>query len=156
MVPPPSQWHQEFGTELLALLKPLAKAKGLILTYETGLFQPGEGERNYRQPDLMAYSPALRTERGVEGPAELVVEILSPNDETYEKIPFYESLGVSELLVLNPETRVPEAFLLRGKKLLPMTADEKGAVRSSVLSVSFAPVEGPRLRVVWAQGEASI
>ena len=44
----------------------------------------------------------------------MVVEILSPDDETYEKLPFYATHGVEEVLVLHPEERRAHFFLLGG------------------------------------------
>ena len=41
MVPPPSGLHQQIGTELLVALHPLVAARGLTITYETGLLRPG-------------------------------------------------------------------------------------------------------------------
>ena len=36
--------------------------------------------------------------------AALVLEILSPDDETWEKLPFYAAHHVDELLILDPDT----------------------------------------------------
>jgi Uma2 family endonuclease len=149
LVPPPSGWHQEFGSELFLFLGPIAKARGLKATYETGLFG---SEKSYRTPDLAFSLPSQRTERGVEGGAELVIEILSPNDETYEKLPFYAAFPVREVLVLNPDTRAIELLVLQGGTYYRVAADEKGLVRSSVLGVAFATRDGPKLEVVGPQG----
>ena len=35
--------------------------------------------------------------------AAVVVEIVSPDDETFEKLPFYAVCGVEEVLVVEPE-----------------------------------------------------
>lgn len=145
MVPPPSGWHQEFGTELTVLLAPIAKKRGLRVSYETGLFH---SDKSYRTPDLAFSLPSQRTARGIEGGAELVVEILSPDDETYDKLPFYEAFPVKEVLVLNPDTRAVELFTLRGGKLHAVAADERGQVRSTVLDVAFATRPGPKLAIV--------
>jgi Uma2 family endonuclease len=156
MVPPPSFGHQAFGTELLTLLAPVAKAKGIVCTYETGVFRPGTGESDYRQPDLVFALPSQVAKRGIEGPCELVVEILSPGDETYEKLPFYASLGVREVLVASPDTRAVELYVLRGARYVQLSPDEKGVVRSQALGVAFATVSGPRLRVSWPDGAGEI
>ena len=37
--------------------------------------------------------------------AAVVVEIVSPDDETFEKLPFYAAHGVEEVLVVEPEER---------------------------------------------------
>lgn len=153
LVPPPSGWHQEFGTELVVTLTPVAKARGLRLSYETGLFH---SDRSYRTPDLVVSLPVQRTARGVEGGAELVVELLSPGDETYEKLPFYAAFPVREVLVVNPDTRAVELFVLRGGSYHAVVADETGRVRSAVLGVTFATRDGPRLEVEGPLGTTSI
>jgi Uma2 family endonuclease len=98
-------------------------------------------------PDMVVSTPEQRRKRGVVGSAELVVEILSPHDETYEKLPFYESLGVKEVLVIDPETRKVELFVLRTKRLRKAKPDREGRVRSKVLDVRFSTKRGPKLRV---------
>lgn len=101
MVPPPDLAHQQLASWLLYHWTPLASARGLQVTAETGLFDPAvEGYTSYRQPDLAVWSPATTSARGIEGRAELVVEIRSPNDESYRKLPFYERVGVQEVLVI--------------------------------------------------------
>lgn len=156
MVPPPSRWHQEFGSELLALLRPLAKAKGLHSSYETGVFRPGTGERDYRVPDFAVYKSEHASERGIEGRAELVIEILSEDDESREKLPFYSELGIPEVILIEPATREIELYVLRGKQLYSVLPDDRGAVVSRILGVTFQRVEGPRLRLLWSGGQAEI
>ena len=43
----------------------------------------------------------------------MVVEIQSPGDETYEKLPFYAELGVSEVWIINRDSRSIEVYALR-------------------------------------------
>ncbi|HYB23162.1 MAG TPA: Uma2 family endonuclease, partial [Solirubrobacteraceae bacterium] len=37
--------------------------------------------------------------------AALVIEIVSPGDESWEKLPFYAAHGVDEVLIVDPATR---------------------------------------------------
>lgn len=152
----PSGWHQRLGTELLAILLPIAKARGLLCSYETAVHRPGHIDQDYRGPDLVFYRPEVAHERGVVGAPEVVVEILSPDDETYEKLPWYAELGTREVLVIDPDSRRVELFILRGSALLAVQPDAAGAVRSDVLGVTFARVEGPKLRVSWSQGTTEL
>lgn len=153
MVPPPSGWHQRLGAELVMTLGPLGKARGLIVLNEAGLFRADD---DFRQPNVIFALPAQFTDRGVEGGAELVVEIRSPHDETYEKIPFYEAFGVRELLVVEPRTREVELFVLRGGKLLVAATDDAGRLRSEVLGATFQRVDGPWLEITWSGGSTRI
>jgi Uma2 family endonuclease len=156
MVPPSSNWHQCFGTKLLVALVPVAEALGLEASYKTGLFRPGAGESDYRVPDLVVSRPEARSKRGVEGRAELVVELLSEDDESREKLPFYESLGVQEVLLVDPESREVEFYVLRGGKLHVVLPDAEGGVRSQVLGIAFKPIAGPKLRVLTPTGGIEI
>lgn len=73
---------------------------------------------------------------GVEGPwqptAALVLEILSPRDKTWQKLPFYAAHGVQELLIVDPRKRTVRWLALadRGYEpversgLIEMSADE--------------------------------
>jgi len=156
MVPPPSSWHQRFGTKLIRMLAPIAESKGLEASYETGLYRPEDGERDYRVPDLVFARPENISPRGVEGKAELVVELLSEDDESREKLAFYAEVGVAEVLLIDPETRDLELYVLRGDRLHVVLPDEQGAVRSQVLAVSFAKVSGPRVSLAWPGGSGQI
>lgn len=142
MVPPPSSDHQGLGVQLLVFLHPLALAHGLSPFYETGLFRSGGGPLDYRVPDLMIARPERVAPQGVEGSAELVIEILSPNDESRAKLPFYEALGVQEVLLIDPATRAAELYVLRGERLHAALPDEAGTLRVSTLGFALRSVDG--------------
>ena len=99
MNPAPHSRHGQVDRQLAAILEPLSRQAGLI---STGPFNLGE-EDNYRVPDAGLRRPGpndvyLPT-------AALVVEIMSPGDDTWEKLPFYATQGVDELLIVDPQER---------------------------------------------------
>ncbi len=149
MVPPPKDAHQGMGVWFLLLAAPLAEARGLVARYETGLFGT---EDNFRVPDLLFRREEHGSERGAEG-AELVVELRSPNDETYLKLPFFAQCGVREFLVLHPTEHRAELFRLVKGELVPVQADADGALHSDVLGIALCSAEGT-LRVTWSEGSA--
>jgi Uma2 family endonuclease len=157
MVPTPSTWHQGFGGELFLALMPSARARGLWISYETSLYRSDD---NYRTPDIICALPSQLKDRGIEGGAEFVVEILSPNDESEEKLPFYEDLGVREALYVDPKTRAFTLHALRSGRLRPRQPEKKsGRVRSKALDLSFKTLsrrEGPRLEVTAHAGSVTI
>jgi Uma2 family endonuclease len=104
-------------------------------------------------PDQAYYRPEHQSNRGAEC-AELVVEIRS-KDETYDKIGFYAQVGVREMLIVHLEGRWIELLPAVGSRLLPVTADTHGVLRSEVLGAQFATVGG-RLRITWQDGTADI
>lgn len=154
MVPPPSDRHQHVGTELLLVIGPLAKQRGLVVRYETGVFRAGTDD-DYRVPDLVLAQPAQRAQRGIEGGAELVVEIRSPGDESYDKLSWYARLGVREMLVVDPESMVVELFRGVEGVVTPVPTGDDGVLVSDVLGVGFATVD-QRLQLTWDGGEADI
>jgi Uma2 family endonuclease len=154
-IPPmPGTEHQHVRAELWLTLARIAERLGCE-ALPAGVFRPGSDD-DYRVPDLAISRPAHTSVRGFEGPCELVVEILSPNDETYEKFEFYAQIGVKELLIVEPESRKVELYVLRAGSYVLMSPDEKGTVRSSALGVGFATVAGPKIAVTWSEGRAEV
>ena len=54
--------------------------------------------------------------RAIDGHAELVVEIRSPNDESYDKLPFYAACKIPECWIIDPVTL--DTLLLRAQATL--------------------------------------
>lgn len=86
-------------------------------------------EDDYRVPDAGWHREAAD---GVFVPsAALVLEVLSPGDQTYAKLDFYAAHGVEELLVADPEERTVRCWHLAdggylehpGSALLGLTMD---------------------------------
>lgn len=149
MVPPPSERHQTVGSAILVVLAPLAARRGLVASYETGLFRPGT-EHDWRVPDQVYANRAVRSERGVEGAAALVVEILSPHDETYDKLDWYASVGVGEVVVVDPATKRVELYANRDGCM-----ERVEPVVIQALGVRAEAVDGT-LRLAWEGGTADI
>lgn len=151
VVPPAGGRDQRFGSRLLIALGPLAEQLGLVPSYATGLFRSAD---DYRVPDQLYCRPESQSDRGAEG-AELVVEIRSPGDETYDKIDFYAAVGVREVLIVHPVELRVELLRAVGRRLLPVTADAEGGVRSDVLGTRFTARDG-RLHLSWDGGSADL
>lgn len=110
MVPAPSGEHAEITQQLAVILDRPARAAGLVPTM--GEFNVGESEHDYRVPDggLHRQRP-----RGVWFPTvALVVEIVSPGDESWEKLPFYARHGVDEIVVVDPGEQTVSWLVLTG------------------------------------------
>ncbi len=156
MVPPPTFVHQHLGTKLAVALTPIAEARGWLVSCETGLFDPDRGETDYRQPDLVVVDPVHVSKRGVEGRAEVVIEILSPNDESRAKLGFYAGHAVQEVWLVEPDARTIEIYTLRGRTYFGVAPERDDSVRSPVLGIRLATVDGPKLRAIWSDGSAEI
>jgi Uma2 family endonuclease len=100
MVPAPTHEHGDLESQLHAILRPLARQVGLTMVGQGNL---GEGEHDFRVPDSALHRPGAS---GVWHPtAALVVEIVSPGDESWEKLPFYAAHNVDEVLIVDPAKR---------------------------------------------------
>jgi Uma2 family endonuclease len=152
MVPPAGGPHQAFGTRFVVVLVPLADRRGLVATYETGVFRT---DNDYRVPDLVVALPERRSPRGIEGAAEIVVEILSPGDESYVKLDWYAALGVREMLLIHTLTKAVELYRGTPDGPVRVAPDAGGVLWSDILEAGFATVPGA-LRVTWDGGQADV
>jgi Uma2 family endonuclease len=145
MVPEPTLSHNNFEYELHKALEPVARRRGLRVYQQVAIRDPEREWKNYRRPDLVIVRPENVSEAAVDGPAEVAIEILSPNDESREKLPFYAERGVVEVWLIDPLTREFDV-LVRSKETYEPVPAVDGVVRSAV-GVALSIVEGPRLLV---------
>jgi Uma2 family endonuclease len=96
VAPASHPWHGYVDNVLAELLGPFARAAGLV---GTGPFNLGEPE-DYRVPNR-GYHRGLPA--GVWVPtAAIVVEVVSPDDETWSKLGFYAAHHVDEICIADP------------------------------------------------------
>ena len=101
MVPAPLGEHADISQQLAEVLGPLARAAGLTATISE--FNLGDSEEDFRVPDGGVHR---ERPRGVwHTTAALVVEIVSPGDESWKKLPFYAVHNVDEVLIVDPSDR---------------------------------------------------
>jgi Putative restriction endonuclease len=108
MNPAPHSQHGRLEWQLALILAPLAAATGLRAL---GQFNLGE-EGDYRVPDGALVRPS--PDAVYLATAALVLEIISPGDETWEKLDFYALHGVEELLIADPQKRTVSWMGLEG------------------------------------------
>jgi Uma2 family endonuclease len=116
MIPAPSFEHARITSQLMVLLDGPARAAGLLAAM--GGFNLGQSEHDYRVPDGGLHRPGAT---GVWLPtAALVVEVVSPGDETWNKLGFYGRQGVDEVLIVDPEKRTVEWLARAGEDYEPV------------------------------------
>jgi Uma2 family endonuclease len=115
MVPAPSGPHSTVEWQLAHLLRPLAEQAGL---HAGGQFNLGEGEHDFRVPDggLHRFPPLVTWY----STAALVLEIVSPGDESWEKLPFYAAHDIDEVLIVDPEKHAVHWLGLDGGEYRPI------------------------------------
>ncbi len=109
MTPAPNRRHADLEAQLGELLGPRARAVGLR---PYGNLNIGEKE-NYRIPDRSFIDPSVEGDIYLPT-ATVVVEILSQDDDTYKKFPFYATRGIAEILVVDPAKRTVQWFVRAG------------------------------------------
>ena len=110
MVPGPSFGHARVSQQLAVLLDDPARAAGLVAVMS--IFNLGDSDQDFRVPDGGLHRPGVG---GMWIPtAALVVEIVSPGDESWQKLPFYAQRGVDELLIVDPAQRTVHWLALAG------------------------------------------
>jgi Uma2 family endonuclease len=98
VVPGPSVAHGFVLDQIGQLLAPMARAARLagVITANIGT------ATDYRVPDRAYFRPLPS---GVfAATAEIVVEVLSPGDDTSRKFPFYAAHDVREIIIADPAT----------------------------------------------------
>ena len=109
MVPAPSFEHARIAHKVGKLLEEPACAAGLEPVMQE--FNLGESDHDFRVPDGGLHRP------GASGvwlsTAALVVEVLSPDDESRLKLPFYAKHDVDEVLLVDPDEHTVTWLALR-------------------------------------------
>jgi Uma2 family endonuclease len=100
MNPAPHARHAFVGQQLAEILGPAARAAGLVAM--VNIFNLGDPD-DYRVPDGGLFRTA--PDAVYVPTAALVIEIVSPGDETWDKLGFYAAHHVDELLIVDPEQR---------------------------------------------------
>lgn len=116
MIPAPSLEHARITQQLAVLLDGPARAAGLIPAM--GGFNLGESERDFRVPDGGIHRPGAS---GVWLPtAALIVEVVSPGDETWDKLGFYAKHQVDEVLIVDLDNRRVDWLVRVGDRYEPV------------------------------------
>ena len=162
MTPAPTREHQRILDEMIAFLMPrLRDARRGTLQSGINVFRESGGAVDYRIPDLTFVAAGrehvLHADgvRG-EGP-DAVIEIRSPEDETYDKLPFFASVRVQEVIVCDRDSKRIEVMRLAGSQFVALQPDADGWLTSTVLGFRFRRLEAmpPRLRIEDARDPAA-
>jgi Uma2 family endonuclease len=111
MAPAPRFRHGDVDQQLAEILGPAARRVGLTAG---GPFNVGRPD-DYRVPDRGLLRTAPNPDDVYVRTAAMVVEIVSPGDETYDKLPFYAAHAVEEILLVDPEKRAVQLLSLVGE-----------------------------------------
>jgi Uma2 family endonuclease len=115
MVPAPTDGHGDIESQLHRIIGAPAKQAGLRMIGQSNL---GESEHDFRVPDSALHRPGGA---GTWHPtAALVIEIVSPGDESWEKLSFYAAHDVDEVLIVDPQERSVDWLALSSGEYRPV------------------------------------
>ena len=140
MVPAPNLKHQVVSGKIYTPLRQFIEDQAL----GTLLYAPCDvlfSDNNVVQPDLLFVSREqehlLRDGQKVQGPPDLVVEILSPSTAERDrgaKLALYSRYGVTEYWVVDPVAETIQVHRLQGGQLVPTrTFGREETLRSPLL-----------------------
>lgn len=153
MTPAPGNEHQRILDKLVVFLVPLMeRTRRGTLRSGINVFDESSPTENYRIPDatfVSAGREALLVEDGLRGGGpDAAVEIRSPGDETYEKLPFFAKLSVREVVVIDRDSKRPEVYRLAGGAYVAVAADRDGWVTAETMRLRFRRAPGRTALVV--------
>ncbi len=151
MVPAPNREHQDFEWALETWLRthwaPLCSSS---VYHQINVARPGRWSRDFRVPDIVLLSPersSIDRNEYFDGGPDVVVEIRSPQEETYDKLPFYAEIGVRETWVIDRDSKACEIFATKDGKPEKQTPDADGWWRSTFAGVKMRPSGEGKLEI---------
>jgi Uma2 family endonuclease len=155
MAPIADNEHQELAGSLISIFKSVVGwgTGAKILPGTNVSDRDQQWEHNYRCPDVAVFLPGTSARdcgsHWLGGP-DFAVEILSPGDRTRQKLPFYASVKVRELLIIDRDPWALDLYRLRAGELSPLgrsTPAVGQTLESEVLPLAFRllpPTAGQR------------
>ena len=151
MPPAPSPEHQDFGWTLESWLRnKWAKQNHGRVFHDVNVASVGTWPNDYRIPDLIVLtdaSQAVQKDVYFEGPPDIVAEIRSPEDESFEKLSFYADLGVREVWILDRDTKVPTLYILRNGHYETKAPQPDGWLLSEVTGIELRSMQPGKLSI---------
>ncbi|MGE0606614.1 MAG: Uma2 family endonuclease [Pirellulales bacterium] len=152
MAPSPNRSHQDFEGWLEFWLRMhwVPRFGGRVYHQINVTPSADNWRKNYRVPDLVLLTPDrfhIDHNEFFCGPPAAVVEIHSLGDESYDKLPFYFSLGEPEVWIAARDTWRMEVFTRGEQEFVTQPAAADGWLRSPALGVEFLSQPANRLAV---------
>ncbi len=123
MSPAPKPIHQKISRQLFRIIDKATNGKGELLYAPLDLYIDN---KNVYQPDLIYLSEENKkfiTHRGIEGAADLIIEIISPSNgytDRNQKKSGYQRLGIQEYWIVDPGNETIEIYRLDKNSEVPV------------------------------------
>jgi Uma2 family endonuclease len=154
MPPMPNREHQD----LEGAMETYLRVHWARVYHQINLASPGGWPNNYRIPDLLLLSPerfGIDHNEYFEGAPDVVVEIRSPGDESYDKLAFYAELGVPEVWIVNRDSKEPEIYVLQDRHYARQAADADGWILSMITGIELGAGRPGKLAMRLAGDEST-
>lgn len=143
MSPGPMTIHQTVSGELGFILKQSCKSNFVIFSAPIDVIL---NQTNVLQPDILMIHHSrlgIVTSRGIEGPPDLVVEVISPSSRKRDKVvksKIYAKYQVPEYWIIDPKGRTLEQYRLQGElyELVRLFEGDDQVTSDKLPCVSFA------------------
>jgi Uma2 family endonuclease len=140
--------HQQLIAQLSAwLVKQLGWRQGYVIA-EVNVACPGlaDWRHDYRVPDAIIASRGrfaeIDRDSHCAGGPEVVIEVASPGDETYDKLGFYFEIGVLEVWIIDRDSKEPEVYRRGETGFESATARAAGWLGSEAVGVRLRGEDG--------------
>lgn len=142
MSPAPNPFHQRLSVRLSSVIFSHVDQLqlGEVFHAPTDLFL--DEHSNAVQPDIFFFSKksnVVVNMEGVHGTPDLIIEILSPGNKSYDlntKKDLYEKFGVREYWVIDPDSKIATGFELNQNSYHPI-GNYTGHLISNLLKSTF-------------------
>jgi Uma2 family endonuclease len=143
VTPSPFEPHQRASMNLVLMLGPFVVSRELGKVYHAPI-DVVLADHTVLVPDIVFVAKARASiieHRGIFGPPDLIVEILSKSTKSRDigvKLRAYGAHGVREYWVLDPDRRRIAVFTLQGQELVKAAEHDSGDVVSPVVLPGFS------------------
>jgi Uma2 family endonuclease len=142
MSPEPNREHQDLQWAIETWLRThWSRPKGNRVHHRINVASSSSNWRdNYRIPDLVLLTPdrfSIDKNEYFEGGPTVAIEIRSPGDETYEKMPFYAEIRVPEVWVIDRDTKRPELYVLQFGEYVAQEPGADGWLHSGATGIQL-------------------
>ena len=146
MTPAPEVYHQEISGKIEFKLREFVMTNDIGKVYDAPI-DVRLGDTDVYQPDIIFIrhqNENIIGRKEIEGPPDLIIEILSPATAYYdlrEKYRVYEKCGVSEYWIVDPKQKKVEVYENRANRFcLADEAEESGCVSSKIMKGFSVPL----------------
>ncbi len=146
MSPAPSVTHEMISIELIKTISRSCESDYIILSAPVDVIL---SSIDVRQPDIVLISRkriSIISNRGIEGPPDLVVEILSPSTlkrDKIDKVKIYARYNIPEFWIIDPILGILEQYLLTDNRyeLIDIFQNNEVVTSPNVPCISFTMAE---------------